>query len=108
MNFWTRKRHKINPAPVTFVQGDILTPGAEAFAPVPDQANPIFQPLVNAVTFCGDFLASQPGLVNQGLALVDSPVQGFPYDGVVMQGLVDPNNYPNIYVGMGGETNYGN
>ena len=97
LNFFTRKRKSVNAAPISFVRADILVPGAEGYAPVPDFADPVQFPLVNPVTSFVAFRASQPGMVNQGLALVNDPAQGFPFDGVIMQGLIDPDEYPNVY-----------
>jgi hypothetical protein len=96
-NFFTRRRLNVNPAPVNFVRADILVPGAEGFAPVPTQANPVQYPLVNPVTSFVPLRASQPGLVNQGLALPNDPLQGFPFDGVITQTIINPDNYPNLY-----------
>jgi hypothetical protein len=103
LNFFTRKRYNLNPAPVHFVRADILVPGAEGFAPVPSEADPVQFPLVNPVTRFVPFRASQPGLVNQGLALVDSPAQGFPFDGVITQNLVSPDEYPSVYPALAEE-----
>jgi hypothetical protein len=99
-HFFTRKRHRINAAPIHFVQADVLIPGAESFAPLPTHADPEQYKISNYLTAFTPLRAWQPGLVNQGLALVDAPVQGFPYDGIVTQDLIDPNNYPNVYPGI--------
>lgn len=104
-NFFTRRQHNVNAAPINFVRADILVPGAEGFAPVPTHADPVQFPLHNPVVDFVPLRASQPGMVNQGLALVDNPYQGFPFDGVVLQSLVDPNNYQNIYPALAEDEN---
>lgn len=96
-NFFTRRRLNVNAAPINFVRADILVPGAEGFAPVPTKQDPVQGNVHNPVVNFVPLRASQPGMVNQGLALVNAPLQGFPFDGVIMQTLVDPDNYPNIY-----------
>lgn len=96
-NFHTRRRLNVNAAPINFVRADILVPGAEGFAPVPTHADPRQFNIHNDVTKFVPLRASQPGMVNQGLALVNSPAQGFTFDGVIMQSLIDPNEYPNLY-----------
>ena len=102
-SFFTRRRLNVNPAPINFVRADILVPGAEGFAPVPTHQDPVQGNIHNAVTNFVPLRASQPGLVNQGLALVNQPLQGFPFDGVIMQSLVNPENYPNLYPGLDSE-----
>lgn len=96
-NFFTRRRLSVNAAPISFVRADILVPGAEGFAPVPDFQDPVQAPVQSPVTRFVPLRASQPGMVNQGLALVNSPYQGFPFDGVIMQSLINPDEYPNVY-----------
>lgn len=96
-SFFTRKQLNVNAAPINFVRADILVPGAEGFAPVPTKQDPVQFPLHNPVVNFVPLRASQPGLVNQGLALVNDPAQGFPFDGVIMQTLINPDEYPNVY-----------
>jgi hypothetical protein len=99
-NFFTRRRMSVNAAPISFVRANILVPGAEGFAPVPDFQDPVQFPLVNPVTRFVPIRASQPGLVNQGLALTNNPAQGFPFDGIIMQSLINPSEYPDVYPGL--------
>lgn len=99
-HFWTRRQLNVNAAPINFVRADILVPGAEGFAPVPTKQDPVQGNIHNPVVNFVPLRASQPGMVNQGLALANQPVQGFPFDGVIMQSLINPEEYPNVYPGL--------
>lgn len=102
-NFFTRKQLNVNAAPINFVRADTFPPGAEGFAPVPTKADPVQFPLHNPVVNFVPLRASQPGMVNQGLALASQPPQGFTFDGVIMQSLIDPSEYPGAYPGLDSE-----
>lgn len=101
MHFLTRRRYKPSAAAVTFVAATPFTFGAESFAPVPTHDNPRVDLLTfPQLTFTPPTAAQPGGLLNQGLALPNSPLEGVLYNGIAEQSLIDPANYPILYPGL--------
>jgi hypothetical protein len=88
------RKHVTQVGNFGITQGDIFTPGAEAYAPTRLYSDPLFIVRGAGVIPKMQFKELQPPQVMQALTLPTSPYQGIPFGTLALQGLLDEE--PNI------------
>lgn len=97
LTFFTRPRIP-NPTQghTVFVHGIVFDPGAEAWSPESTVGNPTYSPLVFPQWNFSPMEGLQSPMVFQQLSLPDYPAAGFPFGGVLSEGLMHESDYPDI------------
>ena len=95
--FFSRKRIP-NPTQgnTQFVHGLVFDPGAEAWGTESTVANPAYSLLVYPQWNFSPLEVYQTPMVFQALSLPGAPPAGFPFGGVQSEGLIYPNDYPDV------------
>ena len=95
--FFTRRRIA-NPSSGNhvFVHGIIFDPGAEAWSPESTVGNPLYTPTVFPQWNFTTMEAFQTPMVFQALSLPDYPAPGFPFGGVLSEGLLHEGELPDV------------
>lgn len=95
--FFLRKRIP-NPTQgnSAFIHGVVFDPGAEAFGVVSTVGDPLFVTRVFPQWNFASFEATQPEMAFQALSLPQALPAGFPFGGVLSEGLIHEDSYPDV------------
>lgn len=81
---------------VAFVKGDVFIPGAEGVAFKNTLSDPRFDITTLPAQNFQSLQSYQPPMLWNGLALPQSPPQGYPYGGMSFTDLMSAKDYPDI------------
>lgn len=81
---------------VAFVKGDVFQPGADVFAYKSTLTDPRFDITVLPAQNFAALQVYQPAMAWNGLALPQSPPQGYPFGGPTFTELMQSKDYPDI------------
>lgn len=81
---------------VAFVKGDVFQPGGEVWAYKSTLSDPRFDITTLPAQNFRSYQVYQPAMLWNGLALPESPPQGYPFGGMVFTDLMQAKDYPDL------------